>query len=173
MPRKSDSNEQVWERRRGIFEEWLAGTPVSVLAEKYELHRDQIRQDVLATIKLLSDYDGLEKISSCRSRVLGQLWREVELATKHEFAALDGVPAEDVDKHGNVVEFKLVDLRAAAAYQGNRLKALASIERLMGLAKAAPDPKGEQAAASWSELVRRLHAKKEAEKAAADGGPVQ
>lgn len=173
MARKTDSNEEVWERRRGVLEEFLAGTPVTVLAEKYHLHRDVIRQDINAAIVLLRDYDGLERISASRTRMLGQLWREVEIATENELAAMEGVPAQDVDKHGNIVEFKLVDIRGAAAYQGNRLKALASIERLMGLAKAAPDPKSEQTAASWSELVRRMHAKKEAEKAATDGGPVQ
>lgn len=156
--RKTASNDEVWQRRQKMFEEWCSGTPVIALAQKYDVHRDQVRQDIDATIKFLRDYDGLERMSASRQRVLAQLWREVETAARNEARALRGLPAETVDKDGDVVSFKLVDAKAAAAYQGNRIKALQLIERLMCLGKSAPGGDDEKHAATWSELIKKAWA---------------
>lgn len=162
MPRKTESNEVTWERRRGMFEEWCAGTPNHILAQKYKVHHDTVRDDINRVIAFLKNYDGLERISASRERMLAQLWREVELATECEQKCLDGIPAEDLTKDGQVVKIKIVDCRAATAYQGNRIKALTLIERLMGLHKAAPDPNSEKVATTWADVIKKAHERKAA-----------
>lgn len=153
--RKSASNDEMWERRQAVFERWCQGVPPHVLAQEHALDVKTIWDDIQGILGQLKQWDGLEKLSATRQRVIAQLWREVEIATEAEHAARYGVSVRVVNKKtGEIDEVDEVDLRAAATYQANRLKALQQIEKLMGLDKGAPTEDGEKRAKTWADVAR-------------------
>lgn len=153
--RASRSNDEMWERRQATFEQWCQGVSIPVLAEQQGLDPRTIWDDIQAILGQLKQWDGLEKLSATRQRVIAQLWREVEIASDAEMEARKGVPVRQINKKtGEVDEVDEVDMRAAASYQANRLKALAQIEKLMGLDRAAPSEDDEKKAKTWIDVVR-------------------